>query len=163
MRNIRFLAFSLLLGASIVLGGQIACAGGSPPTEISWSVDLPANWLAPGVCAFPINVSVSGNAATIILPGNRSIITAPGQQAVVTNLADPSKSVQLNIPGTFHQTTKQNGDVVTVVTGRNLLGDPQAGFVLAIGTFSYIFDSSGNLIQPLTGKGKLNDVCAMIQ
>jgi hypothetical protein len=70
--------------------------------------------------------------------------------------------VTLNITGAFHKTTEQNGSVVTVVTGRNLLFDPQAGFVLAIGKFSFVFDVAENLIQPLDGQGQLRDVCAMI-
>lgn len=143
------------------LGAQIAFAGGSPPTDASFSVDLPADFFAPGACAFPIRVSVTGNAASIVLPGNRLIVTAPGQDAVITNLSDGS-NVTLNITGVFHVSTDQNGDTVTVVTGRNLLGDPVAGFVLAIGDFSFIFDSAGNLIQPLTGTGTLTDVCTLI-
>jgi hypothetical protein len=53
--------------------------------------------------------------------------------------------VKLNITGTFHQTTEGDGRIVTVITGRSLLGDPEAGFVLAIGNFSFIFDADGNL------------------
>ena len=68
----------------------------------------------------------------------------------------------MSITGAFHQSTDQNGNVTTVATGRNLLGDPEAGFVLAIGDFSFVFDSNGNLIQPLTGQGQLIDVCSLI-
>ena len=52
----------------------------------------------------------------------------------------PAKTVTLNITGMFHQSTASNGDTATVVTGRNLQGDPDAGFVLAIGLFSFKFD-----------------------
>lgn len=170
-RKIGLAAFSFAMACLTILSfGPVVLAagsppkeiGGSPPTEIGWSADFPANFLGLGVCAFDINVSVSGKTATIFLPGNRFIVTAPGQHAVVTNLDDPSKVVTLNIPGVSHQTIEQNGDVVTVVTGRNLMGDPEAGLVLAIGKFSYIFDSGGNLIQPLAGEGRLIDVCEMI-
>jgi hypothetical protein len=68
----------------------------------------------------------------------------------------------LNITGTFHQSTDSNGDKVTVVTGRSLLGDPDAGFVLAIGSFSFKFDAAGNLVQPLAGTGQLIKVCPLI-
>ena len=103
-----------------------------------------------------------GKGKTIELRGDRSIITSPGLDATVTNLDNPSKRVTLNITGVFHQTTKGDGSLVAVVTGRNLLFDPDAGFVLAIGRFSFVFDASGNLIQPLRGKGQLIDVCALI-
>jgi hypothetical protein len=60
-----------------------------------------------------------------------------------------------------HQTELANGTVVTVVTGRNLLFDPFAGFVLAIGRFNYAFDAEGILIQPLEGIGRLIDICEL--
>jgi hypothetical protein len=53
--------------------------------------------------------------------------------------------------------------VVTVVTGRNLLLDPVQGFVLGIGHFSFIFDASENLVQPLKGQGQLIDLCALLE
>ncbi len=162
-RLAQLIVCAFLLVVSSLIGGQIAFAGGSPPTKTSWSVDLPANYFAPGACDFPINVSAGGKAGTIALPGNRFIFISPRFRDVVTNLDHPSNTVTLNVPGAFHQSTDQNGNVVTVVTGRNLLGDPVAGLVLAIGTFSYIFDSGGDLIQPLAGKGTLSDVCAMIE
>ena len=160
--NVLAMVGTFLLGVSSLIGGQIAFAGGSPPIPVIWSVDLPAEFLAPGECAFPIRVSVSGKGSTITLPGNRFIVTAPRQNAVVTNLYTPANTVTLNIPGATHQSTDQDGNFVTVVTGRNLMGDPVAGLVLAIGTFSFIFDSSGILVQPLTGKGQLISVCEMI-
>ena len=64
--------------------------------------------------------------------------------------------------GAFHQTTLENGDVVSEVTGRNRLGDPEAGFVIAIGNFSYVFNEKGKLVQPLTGEGQLIDVCGLL-
>jgi hypothetical protein len=95
------------------------------------------------------------------LPGGRFIFTSPGLTATLTNLEN-EKQMRLNITGAFHQTTLENGDVVTVATGRNFLGDPEAGFVLAKGRFSFVFDAEGNLVQPLAGKGKLTDVCALL-
>jgi len=81
----------------------------------------------------------------------------------VINLDDPTKQVSLNITGSFHQTTTLNGTVVTTATGRNLLTDPFAGVVLAIGKFTFAFDAAGNLIQPLQGKGQLIDLCALLE
>jgi hypothetical protein len=135
--------------------------GGTPPSGVSGSQDLPAGAVF-GECAFPVRFQQSGKASTITLPGGRFILTSPALHATLTNLSDPTKSVTLNITGAFHQSTDQNGDTVTVVTGRNLLGDPDAGFVLAIGSFSFKFDASGNLVQPLVGTGQLMKVCPLI-
>ena len=68
----------------------------------------------------------------------------------------------LNITGIFHVTTEPDGDVVTVATGRNALLDPIAGFVLTQGNFTYTFDADGNLIAPLSGRGRVTDICALV-
>jgi hypothetical protein len=59
-------------------------------------------------------------------------------------------------------TTAANGDVVTVATGRNALLDVVAGFVLTQGDFTFAFDAAGNLIAPLSGTGRVTDICAMV-
>ena len=68
----------------------------------------------------------------------------------------------MNVPSSFHETVLENGDVETVVTGRNLLFDPEAGFVLAIGRFSFVFGEEGTLMQPLSGTGQPIDVCEFL-
>jgi len=79
------------------------------------------------------------------------ILTSPGLHATLTNLNNTAHSVTLNITGASQQSTNYNHDTVTVVTGRNLLGDPDAGFVLAIGSFNFVFDAAGNLVQRWRG------------
>src|SRR5690349_661997 len=128
-----------------------------PPTEVD---ETP--FTVEGLCAFRVQFVLQGKAKTIELPGGRTIATSPGLSATLTNVDDPENETVLNITGVFHITVSENGDVKTVVTGRNLLNDPEAGFVLAIGTFSFIFDAAGNLIQPLTGQGQLIDVCGLL-
>ncbi|MGZ5010212.1 MAG: hypothetical protein ACXV74_04545 [Methylobacter sp.] len=143
---------------------QAAPGNGGKPVDAGYTADLPAGFFNPTNCPFPIRVTVTGNAKSINLPGNGFIITAaPQQQAVITNLDDPTKTVSLNVQGAFHQSINDVGDNVTVITGRNLAGDPNAGLVLTIGTFSYIFDSTNTiLVQPLAGQGKLINVCELI-
>jgi hypothetical protein len=118
---------------------------------------------APGeLCDFGLEITLSGKGKTIELPGGRFIFTSPGLQATLTNLSVPSKQVTLNITGAFHQTTTPEGNVVTVSTGRSLLGDPVAGFVLAIGRFSFVFNAANELVQPLQGRGQLIDACTLV-
>jgi hypothetical protein len=114
-----------------------------------------------GKCDDPISLVYSGKAKTLQLPGERFIFTSPELTATLTNL-DTREQETVVITGAFHRTTLENGDVVTEATGRNLLGDPEAGFVIAIGNFSYVFDAEGNLIQPLAGEGQLIDVCTLL-
>jgi hypothetical protein len=144
-----------------VLAPADAQVGGAPPQDISGTIIIPAGGVF-GECAFPVQFDLKGKASQINLPGGRIIVTAPMQNATLTNLNNPTKTVTLNITGVLHQSTASNGDIVTVVTGRNLLGDPDAGFVLAIGSFSFTFDKNGNLIHPLAGTGQLIKVCPLI-
>ena len=153
--------FSSVL-AVLILGlafGQLSVAAPNPPEDSDFTIVLPAG----EACVFDVEISLTGKAKTIDLPGDRFIFTSPGFDVTLTNLDDPSQQVTLNVTGAFHETTEADGSVMTVSTGRSLLGDPEAGFVLAIGDFRYVFDAEDNLIQPLMGKGKLIDVCGLLE
>jgi hypothetical protein len=118
-------------------------------------------------CTFPVLVEPSGRTKEIDVPERpgeeeRTITIFPAESYTLTNVNEPENTVTLNTTGAQQQTTLENGDVVTVVTGLNLLGDPDAGFVLAKGNFSFVFDKDGNLIQPLEGEGQLTDVCELL-
>jgi hypothetical protein len=155
----RLVVTSLILALTGIPTFSIAAP--NPPEQINVTFDINVGDL-PASCAFPIRISAEGKSKTIALPDNRFILTSPGLKATVTNLANPSRLVTLNITGAFHQRTDPDGSVVTVVTGRNFLTDPLAGVVLAIGSFSYAFDASGNVIQPLAGSGQLINICSLI-
>jgi hypothetical protein len=104
----------------------------------------------------------SGKGKVITLPDGRRILTSPGLYVTVTNV-ETGEQATFNITGTLHETTNlETGEVTTRITGRNLLFDPEAGVVLTIGPFTYVFDAEGNLIQPFVGKGKVTDVCALL-
>jgi hypothetical protein len=116
---------------------------------------------ASAICGFPVEVHVSGKAKLIVLSRDRATALSPALEATVTNLATGA-TITLSITGAFHETTQANGDVVVLGTGRNLLTDPVAGFVLAVGRFSWTVDAQGNLVQPLSGIGQLTNVCALL-
>jgi hypothetical protein len=116
---------------------------------------------------FPLEFALSGKSKEIDLPDDRFIFLSPGLEATLTNLDDPSNSLTLNITGSFHQTTLEDGSVLTEFDGRNLLADPfiddgEPGLVLAIGHFSIIFDAAGNLVQPLQGQGQVVNVIDLL-
>jgi len=143
--------------------GKLSAQNGNPPQNVTTSTDIyPGSEF--GSCAFPINISTQGKAKTIVLPRGNLIFTSPGLDATVTNLIDPTKQVSVNITGSFHVSTTSGGGSLFVVTGRNLLSDPFAGVVLAIGNFSFAFDVNGNLTQPLKMQGgTLTDLCALVK
>jgi hypothetical protein len=119
----RFFRSLLVLGISSLTMGQLSYArnGGAPEPQTIDFVQQ-ANFIKPGACAFDVHVvSESGKAKTITLSDNRFIFTSPGLSLTLTNLSDPTKSVTLSVTGAFHQ-SQQNGNVVTVATGRNPAG-----------------------------------------
>jgi len=150
---------ALAIAAPTVLARNV---NGVAPTNVSSDpiVVNPGDY--PGSCDFPFQLDFSGKAKTIDRPGDVFIFTAPDLNVTVTNL-DNDKQATFNVTGTLEQTTLANGDVVTVARGRNFLIDPEAGTVIAIGDFSFVFNAKGELIQPLEGEGQLIDVCAALQ
>ena len=161
MNRIVLLVVGVLAALVVAAPMVIAQPIGGKPTDVSEEpIDLDSGAVF-GNCDFPIRLEYSGKAKTLQLPGERFIFTSPGLTATLTNV-ETGEQETVTITGAFHQTTLDNGDVVTEATGRNLLGDPEAGFVIAVGNFSYVFDAEGNLIQPLEGEGQLIDVCGLL-
>jgi len=152
----------LVIWTGIGTGRLAAQNNGGPPIEQDQF--YPVTFEAGQACAFPIRLDAHGKAKTLTLPGERTVTTSPGLHVTITNLNDTSKQLQnINVTGASHTTTEPDGSMVVTFTGRNLNGDPVAGFVLAIGRFSIVFDANGKLTQPLQGKGQLIDVCALIE
>jgi hypothetical protein len=153
----------ILLTMASEVSVPLVAQNGNPPQNVTMSSDLYPG--APfGSCSFPINISSQGKGKSIFLPRGNMIFTSPGLDATVTNLINPSKQMTLNITGSFHVSTTSDGGSSFVVTGRNLLTDPSAGVVLAVGNFSFAFDAKGNLTQPLTMQGgTLMNLCAWLQ
>jgi hypothetical protein len=139
----------------------LAAVFSTPAYAIPKSVDT-TPFTVEGLCAFPVQFQLSGKTNMPQLPGGRFIVTSPGETATLTNVSSPAHQVTLNITGSFVQTTNADGSVVTFSHGRNLLFDPVAGFVLAVGDFSFVFDAAGNLVQPLSGNGTLTNVCGLL-
>ncbi len=141
----------------------LAQGNGGAPEDVSEDPIIVNPGDIPGTCDFPLSLELSGKGKTIVLPDGRLIITSPGLHVTVTNL-DNGEQATFNITGSFHQTTNpETGEVTTLARGRNLLFDPEAGTVIAIGNFSFVFDAEGTLAQPLEGEGQLIDVCALLE
>ncbi len=113
----------------------------------------------PGACSFPVRYEVTGKEKRIDLPNGTTLITSPGLDATLTN-ADTGTQETFNVTGSVRELPlNEEGNLVTELRGRNLAIDPEAGFVVAVGNFSFAFDVEGNLTQPLSGEGQLIDVC----
>jgi hypothetical protein len=163
MKRAIVLAISVILALVVAAPTVLAQGNGGAPEEVSGTI--PPEDVAqffPGHCSFPIQLELSGKGKVITLPDGRRNLTSPGLHVTVTNV-ETGKQATFNITGTLHETTNlETGEVTTVVTGRNLLFDPEAGVVLTIGEFTYIFDAEGNLIQAFEGNGQVIDVCAFL-
>jgi hypothetical protein len=140
------------------IDGASASAGGRP-IDVTFTVDLPAGEF----CAFAVRIEGSEKEKTIELPGDRTLLIFPGAIYTLTNLSNGNQ-VTFPFPGTIQVTTLENGDVELVSRGPNLIGQPfePRFLVRTIGTFTQVFDSQGNLVQPLQGSGQLIDLCALL-
>jgi hypothetical protein len=152
---------SVILALVVAAPMVLAQPNGGKPKDVDEKPIVLDSGAVFGKCDDPVSLEYSGKAKTLQLPGERFIFTSPELTATLTNVVSGVRETVV-ITGAFHQTTLENGDVVTEATGRNLLGDPEAGFVVAVGNFSYVFDAEGNLIQPLEGEGQLIDVCELL-
>jgi hypothetical protein len=162
MKRIVLLMVGILL-ALVVAAPMVSAqsANGGAPEDASGTVVVnPGDY--PGSCEFPFSLEFSGKAKTIELPNGGFIFTSPGLDVTITNLEEPENQATFNITGSVHQSTSENGDVVTVMTGRNFAIDPVAGTTVVIGRFSFILDAEGNLIQPQAGTGQRIDVCELL-
>jgi hypothetical protein len=149
----------LLVPAFVIafVGALCVSAAAAPPQPVHEAFTIPAG----AACAFPVNVVLDGKAKILDLPGGRETLTAPGQKVTLSN-AETGASVHYVITGVFHNRTLANGDVVTQATGRNVLSDPIAGFVLTSGNFSYTTAPDGSNVEPLHGNGTVTDICAAL-
>jgi hypothetical protein len=159
------LAISVILALTMAAPTVLARSdNGTAPKPVSadFTVD-PGD--AFGSCAFPLHLDLSGKGKEITQPDGSRILTSPGLDVTATNTVN-GEQARFSITGTFFETTAENGDVTTVITGRNLLRDPDAGVVLLSGKFSFVFDAEGNLIKsfedPPAGNGQVIDVCALL-
>jgi hypothetical protein len=151
MRRIAVLVISLCVVLSV--GGSIEAQ--MPPTDVSGTFEVS------GLCDFDVRFDVSGKGSTIALPRGGFILTSPGLTVTLTNLDQPENQVTLNVTGTITQTVLQNGDLQSVMNGRNLFFDPSVGFVLLIGTFTAVTDAETGETT-LAGNGQVIDVCALL-
>jgi hypothetical protein len=142
---------------SAVVAALCLPAAAAPPQPVDATGTFPAG----AACAFAVDFVLDGKTKVIDLPGGRQIVTAPDQNVTLTN-ADTGASVHYVITGAFHNQTLANGDVVTQATGRNVLSDPIAGFVLTAGDFSYTTAPDGSNVVPLHGNGTVTDICAAL-
>ncbi|MET0527141.1 MAG: hypothetical protein ABW003_02135 [Microvirga sp.] len=105
-------------------------------------------------------LSISGKSKTVDLPGDQQIFTSPGGVATFTN--GTGEKVTVNITGSFHTTTNRDGVTEWVSTGRSLLLDPEAGFVLVSGRFTWTADGDGNILETLSGRGQITPVIDLL-
>ena len=153
---------ALVVAAPTVLAQDEGPPNGGAPEVVSGTIIVnpgDPNW--PGTCTFPLQLDLSGKAKTIELPDARFILTSPGLDVTVTNL-DNGEQATFNITGASHTRPLENGNVETVMTGRNFAIDPVVGTTVVIGRYTFVFDAEGNLVQHQMGDGQRIDVCELL-
>jgi hypothetical protein len=162
--TMRSLRNSAVAAAALLALPLAAIAQQSPPGPANTIFTVPAN-SAYWACEFDLQIQLLGKGGWLTLPGGRfiSISTSPGLKATLTNLQN-GNAATFNVTGSSRQSIDAYGNNVYNWTGRNLMGDPTTGLVLAIGDYSYTFDSSGQtLLKPLSGTGRMINACQLVQ
>jgi hypothetical protein len=163
MKRLVLLVVGIL--SALVVAAPMALAqsgnGGAPQEySVTYGPDILAQY--PGHCDFPMQLDVSGKTKTIEQGNGGMIITSPGAFATITNLAN-DKQATFNITGSAHKSTLENGNVKTVMTGRNFALDPVAGTFVSIGSFYFVNDPTDTTnVVPVSGTGRMIDVCALL-
>jgi hypothetical protein len=147
--------------AALVVGGSAALPAQALAVPVP--VDPTPQVFPAGVfCPFPLELRLAGKTDEIQLPDDSTLITSPGQTATMTNL-DSGRRVTVNITGSFlNLPPAADGSVRTLARGRNLLGDPDAGLVIAVGDFSFVTAADGTNLVRLSGTGTLTSVCSLL-
>ena len=118
--------------------------------------------IASEICGFPYLVEFTGKLKTLDLPGGRTVYMSPGFKGTITN-GNTGTTVTLTLTGPIQVHPLPNGGTEVVFLGHNIVGDPEAGWlVLIIGRFNVIFDAEGGLVQDLEGNGQRIDLCALL-
>jgi hypothetical protein len=144
-----------ILSALVVAAPMVAAQSdnGAAPQEYSVTYGPEVIAQYPGHCSFPMQLE-QGNGGVIF--------TSPGAFATVTNLENGEQAT-FNITGSAHKSTLENGNVKTVMTGRNFALDPVAGTFVSMGSFSFVNDPTDTTnVVPVSGTGRMIDVCALL-
>ena len=151
---------SALVVAAPMVYAQSTNGGAPEDVSANYGPEILAQF--PGHCDFPMRLEISGKTKTIEQGNGGVIITSPGAFATVTNTGTGEQAT-FNITGAAHKSILPNDNVKTVMTGRNFALDPVAGTFVSIGRFTFINDptDSTNLV-PVSGKGRMIDVCALL-
>ena len=150
---------ALVVAAPMVLA-QSDNGGAPEEYTVTYGPEVIAQF--PGHCSFPMQLEVSGKTKMIEQGNGGVIFTSPGAFATVTNLANGEQAT-FNVTGSAHKSILENGNVETVMTGRNLALDPVAGTFVSMGRFTYVNNPTDTVnLVPVSGEGRMIDVCALL-
>ena len=163
MKRILLLVVAML--SALVVAAPMALAqsdSGGAPEEVSATLGPEDLAQYPGHCSFPMQVEISGKTKTVEQGNGDTTSIFPTFSVTVTNL-DNGKQATFNVTGSNHLSTLENGNVQTVMTGRNFALDPVAGTFISMGHFTFVNDPTNTTnVVPVSGTGRLIDVCALL-
>jgi len=133
---------------------------GPPSDAAGETIDLAAG----EACEFATNLTVTKGKFGGVFFDDSAILTSPGLAVEITNTATGA-SVELNIPGVFHETYLPDGTSFIVGTGKNLLFglfDGEPAMMAIDGHFEATIDPGLVSFIGLTVNGNATDVCALL-
>lgn len=133
---------------------QPAFSNGGPPE--AFDVTFVIDW----ICSYPLEVQLDGKEKFIVRPNGSFIVTAPRLWTRLTNLDTGATTVE-SVTGAITVDFRENGDAAIGLTGRNLVED-ETGLFITVGTFTQVIAVNRDYVQPLQGRGRTIDVCALL-
>jgi len=161
VERIGLMVVSVILALVVAAPMAFAESQGGAPEDVSGTIPPEIVDDYPGACNFPLQLDLSGKAKAINLPDGGVILTSPGLDITLTN-KNNGEQATFNITGASHTRPLENGNVETVMTGRNFAIDPVVGTTVVIGRYTFVFDAEGNLVQHQMGDGQRIDVCELL-
>jgi hypothetical protein len=166
VRRSIMIALIALLALALAAPAVLATGNGGAPGDGTQHYDPDFLAQYPGHCDFRMQIDLTGKSKLITLPDGGVVFSAisasPDLYATITNL-DNGKHATFNVTGAvITKKPDSQNNVETVLTGNNLALDPVAGTVITSGRYTFVFDASGNVVQPLQGQGQLTDVCKVL-
>src|SRR5437867_2575059 len=157
----------LLVGIGVLAVGLLAPAAFADKPVRVLPTPIPDSTIADS-CAFPVLVHVDTNKEVTTIFVNGNVLVTGAYKVTLTNAAQPTKSIQLNIPGPGTLTPASNGVLLTAegpwlfVFAPNQLGPGTPGMlILTTGGATLLFNSDGSQVFTHT-TGTTTDVCALL-
>jgi hypothetical protein len=166
-RHLRGVGLLAAVVGVVAIGLFAQAAFADPPVRVP-PAPVP-DFTVPDSCAFPVLVHTDTNKEVTTVFSNGRVLVTGALKGTLTNLDDPTKSIQVNIPGPGTFTATADGGSLLTASGPWLiffspdqLGPGTPGqMILTTGLFTLLTNPDGSQVFTHT-TGTTTDVCTLL-